>query len=298
MFRDVCPTRAPKLHACSHLRATRRTSRVIGMRLVKARAESTAVKTTIAADLGTLSTTQLKQQILQLASLTDRGQRHNKMVSNAYTKEEQRMQQLVEKLVETPCTICEETLEGEWELVYASVELFRSSPFFLAIEEALGSQLKSDLFFKLHLLQVGSWGASTVGRVAQRLDFKKGVMESEFDTILFGLTVIPILGWFKLLPTFGGTVITYVKDFRLDGNVLHMELDKTQVVETDGVDPGLLGKLLMNRLAPVNTVWKLLPWNWNKTPVCSVAMTYVDEEIRVAEDKYGQVFVYMRPIAY
>ena len=36
-------------------------------------------------------------------SLTDRGQRHNKMVSNAYTKEEQRMQQLVEKLVEVCC---------------------------------------------------------------------------------------------------------------------------------------------------------------------------------------------------
>lgn len=43
---------------------------------------------------------------------------------------------------------------GKWELVYASVELFRSSPFFLAIEEAFNDKAKSELFFKLHLLQV------------------------------------------------------------------------------------------------------------------------------------------------
>ena len=51
------------------------------------------------------------------------------------------------------------------------------------------------LFFKLHQLQVLSWGTSTVGRIAQRLDFGEGVLESEFDTTIFGLTVIPIVGW-------------------------------------------------------------------------------------------------------
>lgn len=275
--------------------AAPRSRRALSVRAADAAAP---VATTVSADIASMDTASLKKQILQLASLTDRGQRHNKMVSNAYTKEEGRMQQLVAQLVQTPCTISEATLEGEWELVYASVELFRSSPFFLAIEEALASRGKSDLFFKLHLLQTHSWGASTVGRVAQRLNFADRTMESEFDTILFGLTVIPIVGWFKLLPTFGGTVITYSRDFRLEGDVLHMELDKTQVVETDGVDQGLMGKLLMNRFAPVNAVWKLLPWNWGQAPVCSVAVKYVDEELRVAEDKYGQLFVYMRPIDY
>ena len=79
------------------------------------------------------------------------------------------MQQLVAQLVQTPCTISEATLEGEWELVYASVELFRSSPFFLAIEEALASRGKSDLFFKLHLLQV---------RLARRCSRPRRVPES------------------------------------------------------------------------------------------------------------------------
>lgn len=38
--------------------------------------------------------------------------------------------------------------------MYASVELFRSSPFFLAIEDAFADRTKSDLFFRLHFLQV------------------------------------------------------------------------------------------------------------------------------------------------
>lgn len=54
------------------------------------------------------------------------------------------------------------------------------------------------------LLQVGSWGVSTIGEVSQQLDFDTRTLRSDFDTTLFGLTVIPIVGWFKLLPTFGG----------------------------------------------------------------------------------------------
>ena len=65
-------------------------------------------------------------------------------------------------------------------------------------------------FFRpeLHELQTCSWGVSKIGRVAQRVDAAAGYVYSEFDTTIFSLTVIPILGWFKLLPTFGGCVIT------------------------------------------------------------------------------------------
>ena len=79
---------------------------------------------------------------------------------------------------------------------------------------------KADLFFKLHELQTFSWGVSKIGRVAQHIttvsstsdDNSKnnGMLYSEFDTSIFSLTVIPILGWFKLLPTFGGCVVTAV----------------------------------------------------------------------------------------
>lgn len=65
-----------------------------------------------------------------------------------------------------------EDIAGEWELVFSTVPhgIFRSSPFFLAIQEAFaagGEPEKANLFFKLHELQVMSWGASKIGRVAQ-----------------------------------------------------------------------------------------------------------------------------------
>ena len=71
---------------------------------------------------------------------------------------------------------------------------------------------KANLFFKLHELQTCSWGVSKVGRVAQHITVdltnnnnnvndennnqtkKTGYLYSEFDTSLFSLTVIPIVG--------------------------------------------------------------------------------------------------------
>ena len=88
---------------------------------------------------------------------------------------------------------------------------------------------KSALFFKLHALQVLSWGTSTVGRIGQRLDFEQGLLESSFDTIIFGLTVVPLLGWGKLLPTFGGRVLTEADGLKLEGDEIVMELRRTKV---------------------------------------------------------------------
>ena len=53
-------------------------------------------------------------------------------------------------------------------LVFTDVAhgIFRSSPFFLAIQQAYandGVPEKAELFFKLHELQTCSWGASKIG---------------------------------------------------------------------------------------------------------------------------------------
>ena len=87
--------------------------------------------------------------------------------------------------------------------MYASGQLFRSSPFFLAVSEAFNDTAKSELFFKLHELQVASFGLSRYGRVAQKVDTKGGVLTSSFTTLLFGLTVIPLARaslWMLRLP--------------------------------------------------------------------------------------------------
>ena len=237
----------------------------------------------------------LKALIYQVAASTDRGQRMNAMIAPMYQDKLLEMNKLIEALVPLSDEITQSSIEGEWELIYSSVELFRSSPFFLAIEKALNDKIKSDLFFKLHLLQVGSFGLSTVGRVGQYLNFNKGEMISTFDTTIFGLTTIPIIGWFKLLPTFGGRVITIAKSLQLEENKLSMELEKTKVSEVDGLRKiPFLDNILMERWYPVKTVWKLLPWN-KENPTCQITLIYVDDDLRIMRDIHGSLFIYIRP---
>ena len=238
---------------------------------------------------------EIKKNIYQIAAITDRGQRLNKLIAPMYQEKLKEMEQLVNDLEKQNSEITQGKLSGEWELIYSTVELFRSSPFFLAIEKALNDEFKSNLFFKLHQLQVGSFGLSTIGRIAQNIDFEKKEFISTFDTIIFGLTTIPILGWFKLFPTFGGRVITLADELNLDNNILQMNLRKTKVSKVEGLNKiPLLSKLLMDRWYPVKEVWEKLPWN-KEIPSCEVSIIYLDEEIRIMKDLYGSLFVYVRP---
>ena len=45
------------------------------------------------------------------------------------------------------------------------------------------------------------------------------MLYSEFDTNLLTLTTIPVIGFFKLLPTFGGCVITASTAKLVDGKI-------------------------------------------------------------------------------
>ena len=237
----------------------------------------------------------IKMEIYKIAAVTDRGQRLNKLVAPMYEEKSSEMEALIENLKSFSFEISEQSLSGEWELIFSNVELFRSSPFFLAIEKALNDEFKSNLFFKLHQLQVGSFGISTIGRIAQKIDFDKKEFISTFDTTIFGLTTIPILGWFKLLPTFGGRVITLANDLVLINNLLEMNLQKTKVSKVNGLNKiPFFSELLMDRWYPVREVWNKLPWN-KESPNCQIKIVYLDEEMRIMQDKYGCIFIYIRP---
>ena len=150
-----------------------------------------------------------------------------------------------------------------------------------------------------------SWGASKVGRVAQYINSSlaclgydsvargtEGLLYSEFDTSLLSMTVIPILGWWKLLLTIGGCVVT-VSNFTLSGTSLDMEVQYTKAKEVPGLPP--LSDLVMDKEVPVNQVWRMLPWN-KGPPTCSVNVVYLDQDMRIVADRDGEFFVYMRPI--
>ena len=242
-----------------------------------------------------VDTAEIKKKIYQIAAITDRGQRLNPFVSQMYQEKSKEMEELIKSLECFNFEITEKVLSGEWELIYSTVELFRSSPFFLAIEKALDDKFKSNLFFKLHQLQVGSFGLSTIGRIAQNIDFEKKEFISTFDTIIFGLTTIPILGWFKLLPTFGGRVITLADELVLKDNSIKMSLQKTKVSKVEGLNKiPIFSKILMDRWYPVKEVWEKLPWN-KESPSCEVSVIYLDKNIRIMKDIYGSIFIYIRP---
>lgn len=265
-----------------------------------------AASTTKEGSTETESLDQLKAQILQLGAALDRGQSYNP-TSGDYYKEtmdvaKSKIQSLIQQYPKVPSTLNE--IEGEWELVLTTVKhgIFRSSPFFLAVQEAFSNaedtqafgEDKATLFFKLHELQTCSWGVSKIGRVAQRIDAESGYIYSEFDTSIFSLTVIPILGWFKLLPTFGGCVVTASTCEMNENGKLSMQVDYT----TSRPVPGLsgLGEWIWKIRVPVGAVWKRLPWNKGRSPTCSVNVRYVDDDFRVVEDVSGDLFVYTRPV--
>ena len=242
-----------------------------------------------------ISKEKLKQAIYKLSALTDRGQRLNKLISPLYQEKLTEINKIIQNLKDYSEPITEDIITGEWELIFSNVELFRSSPFFLAIENAFNNKVKSDLFFKLHQLQVSSFGLSTIGKISQTIDFKKKEFLSSFDTIIFGLTTIPIIGWFKLFPTFGGSVTTLADKLVLEDNKLIMSLQKTKVTEVEGLNKiPFFSKLLMNKWYPVKEVWRKLPWN-KVNPNCEVSIIFIDEDLRIVNDIYGSIFIYIRP---
>ena len=168
----------------------------------------------------------LKMNIIRQGAFLDRGNSYNPTSGSYYSENMDLTREYIESLCSLQSSSSSSSssspplsaLDGEWELVFSTVPhgLFRSSPFFLAVQDAFrrGStttafgQDKAELFFKLHELQTCSWGVSKVGRIAQRISAEEGVLHSEFDTSLFSLTTVPLVGWGKVLPTFGGSVVT------------------------------------------------------------------------------------------
>lgn len=239
----------------------------------------------------------LKSRILYFGATLDRGQGYNPTSGKQYAKEMEKAVAAIEDLISFggKSGVTTEGLEGEWDLVLSSVPhgIFRSSPFFQAIDDAyrsVGKPDKAELFFKLHELQTCSWGVSKIGRVGQTID--GDMLYSEFDTQIFALTVIPILGWFKLLPTFGGRVVT-ASSYKREDNKITLQVEYTAAKPVEGLNG--LGSWIWKVKVPVGDVWKRLPWNKGRAPTCTVHVDYLDDDFRIVRDAGGEYFVYSRP---
>lgn len=88
-----------------------------------------------------LSLDQMKAQVLQLGAALDRGQAYNPTSGAYYEDTMKAARAKIDQLLETspdqvPTKL--DDISGEWELVLSTVPhgIFRSSPFFLAIQES------------------------------------------------------------------------------------------------------------------------------------------------------------------
>jgi hypothetical protein len=127
------------------------------VRLGDSRLSSTAAgtRTWFANDTGIasgVSLERMKAQVLQLGAALDRGQSYNPTSGSYYQESIKTARSKIESLLEAapdqiPCKL--EEMEGEWELVLSTVPhgIFRSSPFFLAIQESYEYSEEKGKFF-------------------------------------------------------------------------------------------------------------------------------------------------------
>ncbi len=128
-----------------------------------------------------------------------------------------------------------------------------------------------------------SWGVSKIGRVAQRIDPESGYLYSEFDTSIFSLTVIPILGWFKLLPTFGGCVVTASKAKLEEGGKIEMEVDYTTSRPVEGLSG--LGEWIWSVKVPVGAIWKVRALNTSVFATIALYFTHFCNKVSSMEQR-------------
>jgi hypothetical protein len=79
-----------------------------------------------------------------------------------------------------------------------------------------------------------------------------------------------------------------------NSGTIDLEVDYTTSKPVEGLQG--LGEWIWGTKVPVGAIWKLLPWNKGRAPLCSIRVRYVDNDFRVMEDRDGEFFVYTRPV--
>jgi hypothetical protein len=115
----------------------------------------------------------IKNQLLQVSAMTDRGQQ-------ATPEQRDEVELLVGRLQEvTPvgASFKNSDMVGTWTLVYSSSQLFRSSPFFASAQALLGRKELTDRMLSL----AGSLPTSRLGQVKQIVDENNKSLVSQVE---------------------------------------------------------------------------------------------------------------------
>lgn len=161
-------------------------------------------------------------------------------------------------------------VQGKWELLYSSVEQFRSSPFFWAFQEGLvQSRDLSAEVFKF----TDSIPGAHIGTAYQTISFDTGKLISEVDMVVF--------------PGLRGTVVTACDIQAEPPNKLSVTVVNTRVANAN------LLPFIDTVTVPVKEIIEAIR-GAGSTRV-AVEITYVDEDMRVSRTRPdGEIFVYRR----
>jgi len=244
----------------------------------------------------------LLQKMLMLASSTDRGQ-------FASPSQKQSMQDMISQLEShassTTISSDEEVyanptettaINGTWELLYSSTQLFGSSPFFMAGRSVCKTQEEADRYDWFCDMHRAALAISEIGKVRQIIG--NGRMVSEFEV---RAGAVPFIGDFTPFQYAGGLpfaitgAIVSSADIEATNGGTAWEIFMDQV-EIKGSNVPLLRSILDKENVALQSrkLGSFLEENVesysNPKPIFTT--TYLDNDIRISRDEDGKVFVY------
>jgi hypothetical protein len=179
-------------------------------------------------------------------------------------------------------------VDGEWVLVYANVEAFRSSPFFWGFQKMLpgGEELANSLFkFTAGLPVAGTRGP--FGVISQTVSLETEELASEVEMKIFD-------PFFGLASGVGGTVVSTanvkVKGGEDGPGDVLLVTPRTTRVRNSNVGGALLDQLV------VPTSDLMSQASGGAAVEAEATVTYVDDSLRIMRvgEKMDQIFVYTR----
>jgi len=239
------------------------------------------------------SSEEILSDLLKIAASAGRGE----FASNDQKEKAAELISMLEKNNPTQEPTKNPMINGRWELVYSSSQLFRSSPFFMAGRAVCSTKVQADQYDWFCDMHRQALAISNIGTVRQVIS--STLMISEFEV---KVGAVPFLNDFTPFSYGGGLPVTIdgsiVSQADItptdDGKSWELLMDTVQIKGSNIpglrtiLDNGLklqsraLGSFLENNLDGYS----------NPRPIFET--TYLTESIRISRDQDGKVFVYAK----
>jgi len=231
--------------------------------------------------------------LLRIAASTGRGE----FANNDQKDQAAKLIAELEKNNPTPEPTNSPIINGRWELVYSSSQLFRSSPFFMAGRAVCGTKDQADQYDWFCDMHRQALAISNIGTVRQVIS--PTLMVSEFEV---KVGAIPFLNDFTPFSYGGGLPLTIDGSIISQADITPTEDGKSWELLMDTVQikgsniPGLRTILDNGLKLQSRALGSFLENNLDgySNPRPTFETTYLSDSIRISRDQDGKVFVYAK----